>query len=107
VVKGSDFAGRPLMYRTRHAERNKHSIVWQTYTKKLVFLRKVVLKSLRMYGSGLEALERRCEHDIQLMCQRLADQGGQPTDPWDIVYDSVCSVMLSLVGKSFSVESCR
>ena len=35
VSKGSDIAGRPHMYRTEHADRNRNSIVWQTYTPKL------------------------------------------------------------------------
>ena len=35
VSNGSDIAGRPHMYRTEHADRNKNSIVWQTYTPKL------------------------------------------------------------------------
>ena len=99
IMKGSDFAGRPLMYRTSHADRDKHSIVWQTYTEKLVFLRKSVLKCLRMYGAGLEKLEERCMPDIAHMCRRLAAADGKAFDPWNIVYDSVCSVMLCLVGK--------
>lgn len=98
ILKGSDYAGRPPMYRTSHAERNKHSIVWQTYTQKLVFLRKSVTKSLRMYGSGLQNLEGYCEPDIRQMCERLARTEGQAFDPWNIIYDSVCSIMLYLVG---------
>ena len=35
VTNGSDLAGRPHMYRTEHADRNRNSIVWQTYTPKL------------------------------------------------------------------------
>lgn len=99
IVKGSDFAGRPPMYRTSHAERNKHSIVWQTYTHKLVFLRKCVLKSLRMYGAGLGKLEERCAPDMDTMCRTIAGMGGKPFNPRTVIYDSVCSVMLSLVGK--------
>lgn len=109
VTKGSDYAGRPPMYRTLQAERNRHSIVWQTYTQKLVFLRKSVTKSLRMYGSGLKNLEGHCEPDIRQMCDRLAETAGQAFDPWNIIYDSVCSVMLCLVGNpsSFPISEIR
>lgn len=107
IVRGSDYAGRPPMYRTTHAERHKHSIVWQTYTQKLVFLRKSVLKSLRMYGSGLRKLEGQCEPDIRRMCDRLAGTSGQAVDPSSIIYDSVCSVMLGLVSSlSISFHLC-
>lgn len=97
VVKCKDFAGRPPMYRTTNADRHMHSIVWQTYTDKLVFLRKEVLKSLRMYGTGLERLEVRCQPEIQDMLQRLTDTKGQPTNPWNIVFDAVCNIMLCFV----------
>lgn len=95
VVKGRDFAGRPPMYRTEIAQRNRHSVVWQTYTDKLVFLRKEVLRSLRMYGTGLENLEHKCRPDIELMLKRFSEAKGQPIDPWNIIYDAVCNVMLS------------
>ncbi|KAK7505234.1 hypothetical protein BaRGS_00003396 [Batillaria attramentaria] len=96
IMKGADFAGRPPMYRTKHAERNIHSIVWQTYTDKLLFLRKTVLRSMRMYGSGLEKLEEKCRPDIHEMMERFSATGGEPADPWDIIYDAVCNVMLCL-----------
>ncbi|XP_076449011.1 steroid 17-alpha-hydroxylase/17,20 lyase-like [Babylonia areolata] len=96
VVKGSDFGGRPCMYRTSQADRNKHSIVWQTYTKRLMFLRKLVLRCLKMYGTGLEKLEERCALDIQHVCDRFRQTGGRPFDPLDSIYESVCSIMLYL-----------
>ncbi|XP_059158790.1 cytochrome P450 1A1-like [Physella acuta] len=96
VVQGSAFAGRPPMYRTAKEDRDKHSIVWQTYTDKLVFLRKEVTKSLKMYGDGMDNLEQKCAPEIKTMLEKLAGYKGQPFDPWDHIYDAISNVMLGL-----------
>lgn len=96
VTNGSDVAGRPHMYRTEHADRNRNSIVWQTYTPKLQFLRKTVHSSLRMYGSGLGKLQYRCVPEIHQMVDRIRKFNGSPFDPWNIFYDSACNIMLDL-----------
>ncbi|KAL8593097.1 hypothetical protein ACOMHN_018023 [Nucella lapillus] len=97
VVKGSDFAGRPSMYRTCQADRNKNSIVWQTYTRRLMFLRKSVLKCLKMYRTGLERLEEHCLPEIEYLCGSFTQAGGKPFDPQNSVYEAVCSIMLYLL----------
>ena len=48
VRQGAAFAGRPPMYRTSKSDRDKHSVVWQTYTPKLQFLRREVTQSLKV-----------------------------------------------------------
>ena len=103
---GSDVAGRPPMYRTVQYGRNKHSIVWQTYTPKLAFLRKEVLKSLNMFGSGLERLEEKCAPEIQQLLKEFDNSNGKPFDPWDSVYNTVCNVMLTLVSLLIVWEKC-
>ncbi|CAL1535014.1 unnamed protein product [Lymnaea stagnalis] len=96
VLKGSAFAGRPPMYRTARSQRDKHSIVWQTYTDKLVFLRKEVLKSLKMYGDGMDNLEQKCEPEILKMIENMTNEKCLPFDPWDHIYDGISNVMLGL-----------
>nr|KAI8762247.1 ATP synthase subunit alpha; mitochondrial-like cytochrome P450 1A1-like P ATP biosynthesis/Eggmasses/Reproduction [Biomphalaria glabrata] len=96
VVKGSAFAGRPPMYRTATHQRDKHSIVWQTYTDKLTFLRKEVLKSLKMYGDGMDNLEHKCAPQIKVMVDTITKHNGQQFDPWDVIYDAISNVMLGL-----------
>ncbi|KAH9515766.1 hypothetical protein Btru_011942 [Bulinus truncatus] len=96
VVKGSAFAGRPPMYRTSKSQRDKHSIVWQTYTDKLTFLRKEVLKSLKMYGDGMDNLEHKCAPQIKRLMDSMAGYNGRPFDPWDALYDAISNVMLGL-----------
>jgi cytochrome P450 len=96
VLKGADFAGRPPMYRTSKSEREKHSIVWQTYTEKLQFLRKEVLRSLNMYGSGTNNLERRCAPEISKMLKSIRSWDGASFDPAQHLYDAVSNIMLGL-----------
>ncbi|XP_050399178.1 cytochrome P450 1A1 isoform X1 [Patella vulgata] len=97
VVNGTAVSGRPPMYRTSQDGRNRHSIVWQTYNDKLMFLRKEVLKSLKMYGQGLEQLESKCMEEIQELLKQCKLVENNPVDPWQIIYESVCSIMLNLV----------
>ncbi|XP_046570784.1 cytochrome P450 2D20-like isoform X1 [Haliotis rubra] len=97
VTNGPDFAGRPPMSRTQEAGRSSHSIVWQTYTPKLVFLRKEVHKCLKMYGSGFEKLEEKCAPEIAHLLDVITKTEGQPFDPRDSVYDAVSCIMLSLI----------
>ncbi|CAG5121132.1 unnamed protein product [Candidula unifasciata] len=96
VVKGSDFAGRPPMYRTLQAGRHRHSIVWQTYTDKLQFLRKEVLKSLKMYGGGCEQLQQRSDLEISHMLEHIGKCSGADFNPWHLIYEAVSNVMLRL-----------
>lgn len=95
VLKGGDFAGRPPMYRT--AKRHRDSIVWQTYNAKLQYLRKEVLKSLKMYGEGKENLQQRSSQEIDKMLEHMGKWGGASFNPWDHIYDAVSNVMLGLV----------
>ncbi|XP_045191616.1 steroid 17-alpha-hydroxylase/17,20 lyase-like [Mercenaria mercenaria] len=96
VTRGSDFAGRPHMSRTDYQDRNKNSIVWQTYTPKLQFLRKQIHSSLRMYGGGLDRLQDRCGTEITELLSRIDAYKGQAFDPWSLLYDSACNIMLDL-----------
>ncbi|KAK3603399.1 hypothetical protein CHS0354_009380 [Potamilus streckersoni] len=103
VANGNEVAGRPSMYRTEHADRNRNSIVWQTYTPKLKMLRKEVHKSLRMFGDGLNSLEDKCLPEVEALIVRIRDTDGHPFDPWDYIYDTTCNVMLLLLlGVRFS-----
>ncbi|KAL3860289.1 hypothetical protein ACJMK2_010430 [Sinanodonta woodiana] len=103
VANGNEVAGRPSMYRTEHADRNRNSIVWQTYTPKLKMLRKEVHKSLRMFGDGLNSLEDKCFPEVEALIARIRDTDGHPFDPWDYIYDTTCNVMLLLLlGVRFS-----
>ncbi|XP_005093227.1 cytochrome P450 1B1 [Aplysia californica] len=106
VVQGSAFSGRPPMYRTAQAHRHRHSIVWQTYTEKLQFLRKEVLKTLKMYGDGMDNLEHKCQPEISAMLAAIGEHGGRSFDPWDHVYHAVSNVMLGLtLGTTFDHSS--
>lgn len=96
VTKGSDFAGRPRMDRTDYERRNEHSIVWQTYTPKLQFLRKQIHSSLRMYGDGLSRLQEQCGTEIHELICRIRKFDGAPFDSWSLLYDSACNIMLHL-----------
>lgn len=96
VTRGSDFAGRPHMSRTDYQDRNKHSIVWQTYTPKLQFLRKQIHSSLRMYGGGLDRLQDRCGTEIEQLLSRVEGYKEEAFDPWSLLYDSACNIMLDL-----------
>ncbi|XP_060567337.1 steroid 17-alpha-hydroxylase/17,20 lyase-like [Ruditapes philippinarum] len=96
VTRGSDFAGRPHMSRTDYQDRNKNSIVWQTYTPKLQFLRKQIHSSLRMYGGGLNRLQDRCGTEITELISRIDAYKGQAFDPWSLLYCSACNIMLDL-----------
>lgn len=97
VQAGATFAGRPKMHRTDQKQRYKKSIVWQTYTQKLVFLRKVVHKSLKMYGLGLLALEDVCRPELESLVNRIQQMDGTAFDPSRIFFDSVGNVMLYFV----------
>ncbi|XP_046337593.2 steroid 17-alpha-hydroxylase/17,20 lyase-like [Haliotis rufescens] len=97
VTNGRDFAGRPPMARTEEAGRSSQSIVWQTYTPKLVFLRKEVHKCLKMYGSGFETLEEKSAPEIAHLVDVIEQTEGQSFDPWNSVYDAVSCIMLSLI----------
>lgn len=105
VQAGATFAGRPKMHRTDQKQRYKKSIVWQTYTQKLVFLRKVVHKSLKMYGLGLLALEDVCRPELESLVNRIQQMDGTAFDPSRIFFDSVGNVMLYfLVGLRFDPD---
>ncbi|KAK3085472.1 hypothetical protein FSP39_003930 [Pinctada imbricata] len=98
LVKSDDaFAGRPKMYRTDVVDRSRNSIVWQTYTPKLVFLRKEVLKSLKAYGDGLDNLEQKCIPEMDRLVQRIRDKSVTAFDPAPIVHDAVSNVMMSFL----------
>lgn len=97
VSNGNQVAGRPQMYRTSQAQRNRNSIVWQTFNPKLILLRKEVLKSLRMYGNGLDDLEEKCRPEIVCLLQEIESKNNKSFDPWPMFYDSICNVMLILV----------
>ena len=100
VQAGSTFAGRPRMHRTDQKERCKNSIVWQTYTQKLVLLRKEVHRSLKMYGPGLQTLEDVCKPELEFLTDKIQEMGNKPFDPSGIFFDSVCNVMLYFVSKT-------
>lgn len=101
VTKGNDFAGRPVMYRTSQAARNEHSIVWQTFNAKLLFLRKEVLRSIKtfMYVNGKDGFEQKCYPEIETMISRMSHQGAQSFNPLDYIYEAVSNVMLGLVSQ--------
>ncbi|KAH3773959.1 cytochrome P450 2U1-like [Dreissena polymorpha] len=105
VTRGSDFAGRPHMSRTDYEGRNRNSIVWQSYTPKLQFLRKQIHSSLRMYGSGLGRLQHRCGFELEQLLDRIESQPDLTFDPWSLLYDSACNIMLDLtIGTRFPYE---
>ncbi|XP_061198221.1 steroid 17-alpha-hydroxylase/17,20 lyase-like [Saccostrea echinata] len=94
VQSGTEFAGRPKMHRTDHKGRCKKSIVWQTYNSKLIFLRKEVHKSLKMYGPGLLSLQDICEPDLIALVDRIQEMDGKLFDPSRVFFDSICNIML-------------
>ncbi|RUS69927.1 hypothetical protein EGW08_022311 [Elysia chlorotica] len=98
VKKDMAFAGRPPRFRTSKSDRDKHSIVWQTYTPKLQFLRREIIQSLKIYGGGRESLEQACAPELNKMLERLQQEAtaGTAFDPVDIIYDAVCNVILRL-----------
>ena len=98
LVKSNDaFAGRPKMYRTQKDDRSHHSIVWQTLTPKLVFLRKEVIRSLKAYGEGLDKLEKTCAQEIGVLLDRIRSYDKRAFVASDVIRDSVTGVMISLV----------
>lgn len=61
-------------------------------------LRKQIHASLRMYGGGLNRLADRCSEDIVQLIARIEQQPDMTFDPWDLIYDSACNIMLNMVG---------
>ncbi|KAK3741939.1 hypothetical protein RRG08_024687 [Elysia crispata] len=98
VKQDAAFAGRPPMYRTSKSDRDRHSIVWQTYTPKLRFLRREITQSFKIYGGGRESLEHICAPELEQMLERIRVEAkaGSSFDPVDIIYDAVCNVILRL-----------
>jgi hypothetical protein len=97
VLSGTAFAGRPRMHRTNQKDRYSKSIVWQTYTQKLVFLRKEVHRSLKMYGPRLLVLEDICRPELMSLVDRIQDLNGENFDPSHKFFQSVSNVMLCFV----------
>lgn len=106
VLAGTTFAGRPKMHRTEQRDRCSNSIVWQTYTPKLMFLRKEVHRSLKMYGPRLLILEDICRPELMSLVDRIQALDGENFDPSCNFFESVCNVMLSFVSINRILRLC-
>lgn len=51
-----------------------------------------------MYGGGFDRLQDRCGIEISELVSRIDACKGEPFDPWNLLYDSACNIMLDLVG---------
>jgi len=54
---------------------------------------------MRMYGGGLDRLAGRCVEDINQLLGRISDKPDMTFDPWDLIYDAACNIMLNMVGE--------
>lgn len=50
-----------------------------------------------MYGGGLDRLQDRCGTEIEQLLSRVEGYKEEAFDPWSLLYDSACNIMLDLV----------
>jgi len=54
-----------------------------------------------MYGSGLGRLETRCGTEMNALIARIESIPDLTFDPWNLMYDAACNIMLDLVGAEY------
>ena len=82
VHKGADFAGRPTDHYTAEVfSRGYKDILFSDYGPEWKTVRKIAHSSLKMYGTGMERLEKLMMKEIEELIKRLDAKIGQSIDP--------------------------
>ena len=93
IKKGEDFAGRPQdMYLAEIYSRGYEDIGFSDYGVKWKLMRKITHGSMKMYGSGLEDLEKNVLLETKQLLRRLDKKEAEPIDPKNDISKSVVSL---------------
>ena len=93
VRKGNIFAGRSDSYISQTLFQGKQGIIFGDYGARWKLLRKVVHSALRMFGNGIENLEKKTQREVDEMCRRFRESRGVPTDPAKLIKLAIMNVI--------------
>jgi len=98
IKKGEDFAGRPQdMYLAEIYSRGYEDIGFSDYGVKWKLMRKITHGSMKMYGSGLEDLEKNVLLETKQLFKRLDEKRGVSLDPKKDISLAIVNVICSIV----------
>ena len=100
VRKGNTFAGRSCSYVTSSLNQGQESLIYGDFGARWKLLRKVAHSALRMFGSGIEILEKKVYREVDELCFQLSQDQGVPLDPSSLIRISILNVISSCLFSS-------
>ncbi len=98
IVKSTDFAGRPNMFRQRmfHPS-NRTDVAFFSFSPKWLLQKKVTMNGLKMYGDRLQSLEAITHEVIQGVVGDIESLDGKPFDCSLYYYKAIADIIISVV----------
>ena len=93
LTKGSDFAGKSAFsYFMDQFSMGFRGIVCPTYSKKLVFMRKLAFKSMHLYGDGLKNIEKAAIGRCEKILSKVESLNGKPINVFEEIGKMVINI---------------
>ena len=105
VTRSNDFAGRPWLYTAKAILYFADDIVFNDFTPKWIYMKKLTMQSLKMYGDGLANLEEISMDLIKDMMTEMEQcaRDGTPVDMKSCTYKCAGGIVSSVVKNVFQI----
>lgn len=90
------FSGRPAMVLNKYVDGGK-AITSMTYSDLWAKVRKLVHKTLHMYGEGVDSMEAATKNELKYVAEWIANHKGEPFNPEDVIVPSSINNISTLV----------
>lgn len=94
---GAVFAGRPFSFLGKYTDDNCSSFSFMSTCKIWQRLRKLVYKTINMYGDGVQEAENNILEELRYVIQWIEDRNKAPIDMADVIVPSLANIMTYLV----------
>ncbi|XP_064617016.1 steroid 17-alpha-hydroxylase/17,20 lyase-like [Liolophura sinensis] len=103
---GAVFAGRPFSFLGKYTDNNCSSFSFMSTCKIWQRLRKIVYKTINMYGDGVQEAENNILEELHNVIQWIEERSKTPIDVADVIVPSISNIMTYLlIGRRFDYES--
>ena len=97
MFTGTFFAGRPHIFRIDYGFHGGHDVIFGNYSPRWVEMKKLMVQSLREYGSGSEYTEHIIKQEVTSLIEMFRSQDGKAFDPSLMILTAVVNALSASV----------
>ncbi|CAH1780863.1 unnamed protein product [Owenia fusiformis] len=98
VTKSADFAGRPNdTFRVKAFSKNE-DVIFEDYTDKIKYMKKLMLQGLKMYGEERSNIIKITQSEVNLCMDKFAAKNNEPFYYDDAVETMILKILAEVIG---------